>query len=409
MGKLGSGRDKPNSFRRLAPVRLGQDQPLVRPVMPELDAIRGIAILLVLWFHGFCFFHPAHSIPAWERVFLAISNQGWAGVNLFFVLSGFLITGILLDSVSKPNYYSRFYWRRALRILPAYYLLLLILVVVGHISLLQRPVSLAFVGLSFVYLSNVTPLLGVPMQYGPLWSLAVEEHFYLLWPTAVRVLNRWSLAIAAGAICLAEPFLRLYAIHRGGLWWGTYTWLSADGLALGALLAIFVRASTTRRASVLKLAIVVLAITLAAMAISTRVFYALEIAIHASCVNYFALSLVAAILWLGTGPNRGWVNLRILSFFGYISYGLYLIHLLCFDLYDGLATRFFPFFSVGTSLPKSFLRLLVVALFATGLAYLSRITFEEFFLRMKDRRRASVPVMPDSVPTMAEARRAASQ
>jgi peptidoglycan/LPS O-acetylase OafA/YrhL len=69
-----------------------------------------------------------------ERLVLAAANQGWPGVNLFFVLSGFLITGILLDRANKPNFYSRFYYRRALRILPAYYLLLLMLIVLGHIS-----------------------------------------------------------------------------------------------------------------------------------------------------------------------------------------------------------------------------------------------------------------------------------
>jgi peptidoglycan/LPS O-acetylase OafA/YrhL len=133
------------------------------------------------------------------------------------VLSGFLITGILLDSVKQTNYYSRFYLRRALRILPAYYFVLLLLALLSHISFFPRQTSLAFVSLSLIYLSNITPLLGIPIQYGPLWSLAVEEHFYILWPTLVQQLTRRNLTIAATSICMIEPFVRLYTVHRGGL------------------------------------------------------------------------------------------------------------------------------------------------------------------------------------------------
>ncbi len=361
------------------------EQRLIRPVMPELDTTRGIAILLVFWFHGFELFTPS-AAPGWERLFLSAANQGWSGVNLFFVLSGFLITGILLDSIKKPGYYSRFYYRRALRILPAYYLLLLFLIVVGHVSFMPRRTSLAFVGLSFIYLSNVTPLLGVPMQYGPLWSLAVEEHFYLLWPGAVRALNRRNLAAVASLICVAEPFLRMYAVHRGGLWWGPYTWVSADGLALGGLLAIFGRSSLASRANLLKLVIMAAIAATGAMAVSVAVPRFAAVAIRGTCVNYFAFAAVGAILWLGTGPHSGLVRSRVLSFFGYISYGLYLIHVLCLDLYNGAVEEFLPGLSVGTSFAKCCFRLLVAIAIATGIAYVSRITYEEFFLRMKDKR-----------------------
>jgi peptidoglycan/LPS O-acetylase OafA/YrhL len=146
--------------------------------MPELDTVRGVAILMVFVFHAFEDFAPSGpKIPVWEHLFLSTVSLGWAGVNVFFVLSGFLITGILLDSVGKPRYYSRFYFRRALRILPAYYLLIAVLVLVGRIGFVTRRTSWAFAGLSVIYLSNITPLLGVARDYAPLWSLAVEEHF----------------------------------------------------------------------------------------------------------------------------------------------------------------------------------------------------------------------------------------
>jgi peptidoglycan/LPS O-acetylase OafA/YrhL len=364
----------------------GVEQRIIRTVMPELDTTRGLAILLVFSFHGFQFFTPTSTgVPPWERIFLAAAGQGWSGVNLFFVLSGFLITGILLDSVNKSNYYSRFYYRRALRILPAYYLLLLFLLVLGHITFMPRHTSIAFVGLSFIYLSNVTPLLGVPMQYGPLWSLAVEEHFYILWPTAVRTLTKCNLIVVASLICVIEPFVRVYAVYRGGLWWGPYTWVSADGLALGGLLAVFGRSSHASRTNLLKLVILAAAGAIAAMAVSMVVPRFVAIGIRGTCVNYFAFATVGLILWLGTGAYRGLVNLRILSFFGYISYGLYLIHVLCLDFYNGAVEQFIPSLSVGTSFAKCCLRFVIAMAVAAGIAYLSRITYEEFFLQMKDK------------------------
>src|SRR5436305_15072727 len=97
----------------------------LRDRMPELDTLRGIAVLLVLFLHAFNF-SPIHLFqpPAIVRWFLRVTSEGWIGVNLFFVLSGFLITGILLNTKNSPRYYLRFYCRRALRILPAYYLIL---------------------------------------------------------------------------------------------------------------------------------------------------------------------------------------------------------------------------------------------------------------------------------------------
>src|SRR5277367_2162254 len=118
----------------------GEDR-ILRPIMPELDTVRGIAILMVFLFHSFEDFTPSGlSVPGWERLLLSAASLGWTGVNLFFVLSGFLITGILMDSANRPRYYSRFYSRRALRILPAYYLLIAVLVLLGRLGFVQHRV-----------------------------------------------------------------------------------------------------------------------------------------------------------------------------------------------------------------------------------------------------------------------------
>ena len=148
--------------------------------MPELDCVRGVAILMVLLYHGFATRQNLDAFSGFPKLFVWLVSPGWTGVNLFFALSGFLITGILLDSKPRPQYYRRFYLRRALRILPAYYALLILLALLGHYGMQEDSVSFAFLGLSAIYLANVTVFFGVPMQFGILWSLAVEEHFYLI-------------------------------------------------------------------------------------------------------------------------------------------------------------------------------------------------------------------------------------
>src|ERR1700674_3297809 len=102
-------------------------EPLLRPVMPELDSIRGIAILAVLLYHGFYWHTDLTAFPHFERLIITFFWTGRLGVNLFFVLSGFLITGLLLDARNRDDYYRRFYVRRALRILPAYLAIIVIL------------------------------------------------------------------------------------------------------------------------------------------------------------------------------------------------------------------------------------------------------------------------------------------
>src|SRR5882672_10774091 len=179
--------------------QLVPDTPL-RARMPELDTLRGVAVLLVVFFHGFGFEFTTRGLSGVAKLLVAATLPGWAGVNLFFVLSGFLITGILLDSKWRTDYYRRFYYRRALRILPIYYAVLAVLAVLPRLGLIDRKASWGFLALCCIYLANFTVFFGVPMQYGVLWTLAIEEHFYLLWPALVRMLSRRKVIAAAIAI-----------------------------------------------------------------------------------------------------------------------------------------------------------------------------------------------------------------
>jgi peptidoglycan/LPS O-acetylase OafA/YrhL len=357
---------------------------LIRARMPELDALRGVAILGVLFLHGFYWQYPSFHFAGVEGLFFLATKPGWLGVNLFFVLSGFLITGILLDAKDKPDYYRRFYTRRALRILPAYFVLLILLAAF-------RQASAAYLGLSFVYLANLTILFRVPNDYGVLWSLAVEEHYYIVWPALLRRSSSRIAAALALGICLAEPLLRAVAYqsgHASGI--TTYTWFVADGLAIGSGLAVLVRspASRTRLKAICAL-LFGLAVSAAVLGspfgILTR-DNLLGAALQFTVINLACAGLLLLVLLAGTSSWRGYVNNSLLSFLGYISYGLYLIHLLVFRLYDRLSQLFWPQLQPHNGqFGLAVLRFLCAALFSVGLAYFSRKYFEAKFLGLQQR------------------------
>lgn len=366
---------------------------LIRPVMPELDSLRGIAILLVIFFHGFD--HPGlvwSQFKGPARLFITAALGGWTGVYLFFVLSGFLITGILLDSKPKPNYYRRFYIRRALRILPAFYLVLLLLIVLPRSGWLEhRRVGWPFIGLSFLYLANLTPLFGVPAHYAVLWSLAVEEHFYLVWPTIVRKLSRITVEWCALGIFLISPLIRAIAY-----WLGSdteaYTWLVADGLAIGALLGALSRGRLSTRGPMLSFSAICTAAALAIFAIGTpfgiwRGSTFCGTVFRLTAVNLFCTGILSTTLLIGSSRFKWIVQRPLLQWFGEISYGLYLFHMLAFDFVDHWIVRFFPriYPQIPSRLDLLATRFVVSMALAVGFSFLSRKYFEERFLKLKDR------------------------
>jgi peptidoglycan/LPS O-acetylase OafA/YrhL len=322
---------------------------VLRSRMPELNTIRGIAVLLVLFFHGFGFRYGLDGLSGLPRLFVAATLPGWVGVNLFFVLSGFLITGILIDTKHKTNYYRNFYTRRALRILPLYYGFLLLLAVLTRTGWVNRHASWEFLGLSFLYLSNVTVLFGIPMQYGVLWSLAVEEHFYLLWPAAVRSLSRHRVLMLGAFVCVLCPALRGFYSIQGYNPGTGYTWLVADGLATGAVLAALARGPWGTRTGVRSVTLICFAASMALFSVGYpfgifRASRFLGVTLRETALNLFFAGIVALALLAGTSRWKGIVNRPALQFFGEISYGLYRIHMLVFDLEDYVVGRLFPSF-----------------------------------------------------------------
>ena len=365
-------------------------EPLLRPTMPELDSIRGLAILGVLFYHGFFWARDVSQFPRFERLFLRLMSPGEFGVSLFFVLSGFLITGLLIDSRDRPDYLRRFYIRRALRILPAYYGILVILAALGVISH-------GFLLISLVYCSNLAPLFGIRWSYGVLWSLSVEEHFYLAWPALVRRVSNWGIVAVASGIVLVSPVFRLVCFyHSPGARMGDsncslYTWNMADGLASGAIIAVLVRETHGSREALRKICLAVAAMATALAAAGLPFGLATRMtptgaALQFSLANLSFTVLLCSFLLLGTSQWKWLVTPRPMRFFGDISYGLYLIHLLGFWAFDAVLSYTHP------SLLASFgpfeyvwFRFLCGATLAVVAAYLSRWYFEEPFLRLKSR------------------------
>jgi peptidoglycan/LPS O-acetylase OafA/YrhL len=370
--------------------RIETPLPLLRSRMPELDTLRGIAVLMVLFFHGFYFMTGAARFHGMVRWFMLATDPGWMGVNLFFVLSGFLITGVLLDSRNHAGYYRRFYLRRALRILPAYYGFLLLLIA-ARTGLVRRHASWGFLGLSFVYLANLTNLFGVPAQYGALWSLAVEEHFYLFWPAAVRNLSRRFLPWACGLIVLGCPTLRAFYYWRHYQYAAGYTWLVADGLAWGALIALLARGKFSSRRAMFRFGMACMAGT-AALVVALSPFGIASSAtmvggvLMISVINSFFAGVLSLALVVGSGPwktvfdGAGW------KFFSEISYGLYLVEMLAFDVVDRVLARWGLHVSRSSgSFALVLIRFATGAMLAIAVAYLSRRYYEEPFLRLKNK------------------------
>lgn len=183
----------------------------------------------MVFFHHLCFtsIDPAGwSAPV--RALRTVSIAGSYGVDLFFVLSGFLITSLLIEARKQRNYYRDFYWKRALRILPLY-----IACLIGVAIFV--PGSRDYVLLSAFFVANFAWIFHV-VSNGPFWTLAIEEQFYLIWPTVVRRVSIEQLRRCAWAIGLGAVLLRFIAAIFGHHNY-YYTFFHCDGLAFGALLA----------------------------------------------------------------------------------------------------------------------------------------------------------------------------
>lgn len=349
----------------------------------ELDGVRALAIWMVLLFHIFLAWPvPDGAFAQVPGAILKLAAHGWLGVDLFFVLSGFLITGILLDSRARPHYFRNFYARRFLRIMPLYF-------TVVFVFLIFYASGWRYLVLSTFFAANLARLFHIPIPHGPgaLWSLAVEEHFYLVWPVLVYVLDRRRLAILAATIVIATPIARGIAAAHGVPVDGEiyeFSWFRFDGLALGGLLAIVVRSFGAKRANYCKLAAVcVLFSTL--ITVSGSFFGLNHAGVMSTALRFnqaqflFAALLLVAVGFQGT-PWTALLRNRFACISGNLSYCLYLINVAVGDAFQWLA-RHFSFNPSGPSLVA--IRGLFLIVVSFSIAALSKRYLEDPFLRLK--------------------------
>jgi peptidoglycan/LPS O-acetylase OafA/YrhL len=226
---------------------MAQEQSAHPPRIPALDGVRGFAALLVITSH---FFLAELYQNAW---WWTVGHAGWIGVDLFFVLSGFLITGILHDRKGKPNYFREFYRRRILRIFPLYYAVVL-WSMFAVLVIDKRPENLWNGYDSSVWFLTFLPNVAMALKgdwiwqtnwagLSHLWSLAVEEQFYMIWPLVVWLLPRRTLAWVCVAMVGGAALLRIWTDQQFGQTWSMAAYVlpycRMDGLAAGSLLALW--------------------------------------------------------------------------------------------------------------------------------------------------------------------------
>jgi len=227
--------------------------------IPALDGLRGVAILLVLLRHAVFGVSSVQGIETHSRLtflFLAMGQLTWSGVDLFFVLSGFLIGGILLDVRSSPRYFQTFYLRRAYRILPLYFLVIGLSLLphlaaefsaarAAHTSPLPMPWWVYALFVQNFWMAHLGTF--GPSGIGITWSLAIEEQFYLTIPLVIRKVRPRNLLIVLLMVIVCAPWLRVL-LHSSMAFPGLASYVltpaRADGLSLGVLAALLVRNPT---------------------------------------------------------------------------------------------------------------------------------------------------------------------
>ncbi len=346
--------------------------PIQRPTwlpnyIPELQGLRGLAVLAVIVYH--C--HPRLE-GTWIHY---ASLWGWAGVNLFFVLSGFLITSILLEAREKPRYFRNFYARRALRIWPVY-VLVLAAVYLQAPWFVGGPVLAAVKAapwLAYIFFVQNLFHLALPPAIGPTWSLAIEEQYYFLWAPLVRFLRRpWMLAAVLSAALVGSPLMRM--THLAWIT-PTHTLTHLDGIAWGSLLALGLYTLPLSRRVWLWMGLSALPLGILAAATVAGGTAFLDSALAVG----FAGALLAAIASTGArNPLSAVLRRGPLAFYGRISYGLYMTHIMVFIFFGWFDLAMDRYGTAGNLAVVAF-RLGASTVLATALWY----GFESQILKLK--------------------------
>ena len=398
---------------RIAAVGETYDQPSTftsQQHIPALDGLRGVAILVIMVHH----FVTMPTARGFDIPFVLAAKAGWAGVDLFFVLSGFLITGILIDSRGAAGYARAFYARRALRILPLYMATVAVLTISLPITARFDPECAHKFGTHiWWYWTHTTNVMlaragnfdVVGFSTPHFWSLAVEEQFYLVWPILVAFCPPRRLAFACLAVATVSIVLRLVLLANGTAPVAIYalTPTRMDGLAFGGALAVARRSDSLWRIiepSVQRVArlptagwIGVTALGVLGMALLDPVADHNAPAMQA--IGFPMIAAVAAVVLAAAlrapvgSPLQRCLTAGWLRTCGRYSYGLYVLHYPLAHLLwsSGVDPRKLPAVD-GSKLPAQLLVIAAAGSLSFGAAWVSYRYLESPFLRVK----RSVPV-----------------
>ena len=302
--------------------------------VPELDGIRGVAVGLVLLVHLW-------PNVGWWRVFLPFTDSGWLGVDLFFALSGFLITGILLDTMEGADFYSRFYARRFFRIFPLYYATLL--VIFGFLKFWHQGTYLSQLQTNwgspiwfFVYLANQVrprnPNFASFAPLAPTWSLQIEEQFYLLFPFVVRQ-TRHKVWIVLVALIVASFSWRVFVVlvnpmDSAALYSGTLSRI--DSLAAGGLASYLFRYGSEqflRKVSGVAALFLVSALFVMYVVLGLTAKSPFSLTVGYSLNSFAFATLILWTVYARSGRRTALLRTGPLRLLGKISYGTYLLQL----------------------------------------------------------------------------------
>ncbi|MBS1948260.1 MAG: acyltransferase [Bacteroidetes bacterium] len=354
---------------------------------PQLDGLRGIAILLVVAYHYFGF--------------IGLFSFGWSGVDLFFVLSGFLITGKLMDSVNEKNYFRHFYRNRILRIFPLYYAVLIIyyLNLLFFVQPEHLPNTIYYKEhweSFFFFFQNWSFLIyGFPKDQHLIhfWSLAVEEQFYLAWPIMIYLLSKkpkWLIVLLI-SLSLSSLLLRCF------IFWGTFseaykhvdmnTFCRMDSFAAGAIASVALYSGTKTNKLMLNFLIIFSSMALGIFIYS---FNSARFSNNPFLITFgFSLTaiLYAGILYKLIAEPKSFFSKILLAkwlkFFGKISYGLYIFHWMITVIFSHAIFDWCTIHLTGNNLTGELIAALGCISISVALSALSFYYFESYFLRLK--------------------------
>lgn len=350
-----------------------------RPHYPALDGLRGFCCLLVIFYHTFYFI--LHKYLSFI----------WVSIDIFFVLSGYLITDILLNTELNKKSIFNFYIKRGLRVFPLYYLSLIIFFIIFpllSVTILNIDYYIENQVWFWTFLQNWLMIFNEPSESGlvHLWSMAVEEQFYLLWPLVILFVKKPSrlLWIILGLL-LSVILLRFWLwnigiekIEYGNL----YSFTRIDGICVGCLVAIFKKI----KPGYINKRIAIIIITVAGL---NFLFYFLnrESAMpYFGMIGFFTFSIVVGILVDEIINNEKSFFTKLfgfqpLRFIGHISYGTYIFHLPLYLALKPYVERWASEY-LGFASPQ-FLASSILTILSFFVGYLSYRYFEKHFLNMK--------------------------